>query len=93
MQVLPGVLHQSDPILRKRLRWRARRVLLENDILVTRFLDQYEMLLTDDDVGALTDLFELGDNELMDLILARKDPQGDLDTEPVRKVLGLLRLA
>lgn len=35
---------------RARLRWRARRGLLENDLMITRFLDQYENELTDQDV-------------------------------------------
>ena len=30
----PG--HQSDPLRRARLRWRARRGLLENDLIVSR---------------------------------------------------------
>ncbi|WP_296001656.1 succinate dehydrogenase assembly factor 2, partial [Rugamonas sp.] len=31
--------HQADPANRARLRWRSRRGLLENDIILTRFLD------------------------------------------------------
>ena len=37
---------------RARLRWRARRGLLENDLIITRYLDAYEAELTDDDVVA-----------------------------------------
>jgi antitoxin CptB len=29
--------HQSDPLRRARLRWRARRGLLENDLIFERF--------------------------------------------------------
>jgi hypothetical protein len=29
--------HQSDPVKRARLRWRARRGLLENDLILTVF--------------------------------------------------------
>ncbi|NRF50635.1 succinate dehydrogenase assembly factor 2, partial [Pseudomonas stutzeri] len=43
---------------RTRLRWRARRGLLENDLIITRYLDAYETQLTDDDVDALAQLFE-----------------------------------
>jgi antitoxin CptB len=38
---------------RTRLRWRARRGLLENDLIITRFLDEHETTLTDLDEGAL----------------------------------------
>jgi len=85
--------HQADPLRRARLRWRARRGLLENDIVLTRFLDRHEETLTDDQVGALTQLFELSDNDLMDLILARKAPQGELDTPAIRQVVSLLQAA
>ena len=83
--------HQEDPHKRARLRWRGRRGLLENDLIITRLLDRYEKELTDDEVGALTVLFDLSDNDLMDLILARKNLEGELDTLPLHRVMGLLR--
>jgi len=76
---------------RTRLRWRARRGLLENDLIITRYLDAYETQLTDDDVDALVQLFELGDNDLLDLLLARKEPEGALDTPRVRAIVGKMR--
>jgi antitoxin CptB len=78
---------------RTRLRWRARRGLLENDLIITRFLDANEKMLTDLDVSALTQLFELGDNELLDLLLARIEPEGALDKPEVKSVLTQLRAA
>ncbi|MFA7439331.1 succinate dehydrogenase assembly factor 2, partial [Castellaniella sp.] len=39
----------SDPLSgleRARLRWRARRGLLENDLIITRYLDAFESRLT-----------------------------------------------
>jgi antitoxin CptB len=76
---------------RVRLRWRARRGLLENDLIFTKYLDTYEQSLTDVEVGALTQLFELGDNELLDLLLARVEPTGALDRKAVHEVLGQIR--
>lgn len=63
--------HQSDPARRRRLRWRSRRGLLENDLVLTRFLDRHEADLTDEEVEGLHDLLDLTDNELLDLILGR----------------------
>jgi len=83
--------HQSDARRRSRLRWRARRGLLENDIILTRFLDLYEKSMSDDEVGGFTRLCELSDNELMDLILARSEPAGELDTAVLRRLVGMLR--
>lgn len=76
---------------RARLRWRARRGLLENDLILTRFLDQYEAHLTDADVSALTLLFEMGDNDLLDVLLARTELQGPYDTPDIRRLVGQMR--
>jgi antitoxin CptB len=78
-------------IERRRLRWRARRGLLENDIIVSRYLDRREGDLTVDDVLALEALLDLPDNELLDLLLARKELAGGLDNNAVRTVLDGLR--
>ena len=83
--------HQSDPLRRARLRWRARRGLLENDLIFERFFSRYEHDLSDADVGALTQLLDLSDNDLMDLLLSRSEPQGALATPDVARVLGWLR--
>ena len=83
--------HQADPTQRARLRWRARRGLSENDLIIERFFDKHEMELTNDDVQALTVLFEEVDNVLLDLFLGRKEPEGDLDTPGVRKVIQMMR--
>ena len=85
--------HQSDPARRARLRWRARRGLLENDIIMERFFVRYESQMTDDDVAAMTELLALSDNDLMDLLLARKEPEGELATTAVQDVLVKLRSA
>ena len=86
-----AVTHQADPAKRARLRWRARRGLLENDLIVTRFLDAHEAGLTDEEVDAFSRLMELADNTLMDLLLARKEPAGDVDLPHVHALLARLR--
>lgn len=85
--------HQADPIKRARLRWRARRGLLENDLIVTRFLDAHEEKLTDEEVDAFSRLMDLADNELMNLLLARKEPEGAVDLPHVHALLARLRNA
>ena len=86
-------MHQSDPANRARLRWRSRRGLLENDLILTRFLDAHEQELTDDEVDALTRLLDLADNPLLDLLLGRNEPSGELDLPHVHALLAKLRLA
>ena len=83
--------HQSDPTKRARLRWRARRGLLENDLIIQRFFDKHELDLADEDVYALSVLFEEVDNVLLDLFLGRKEPDGALDTPDIRRVIQMMR--
>jgi antitoxin CptB len=75
----------------RRLRWRARRGLLENDLLIGRFLDRFGATLDAAQNRALLMLLELPDNELLDLLLARAEPQPPLDTTEVRALLAMLR--
>ncbi len=86
-------LHQSDPANRARLRWRARRGLLENDLILTRFLDAHEEGLSDEEVDAFSRLMDLSDNALMDLLMAKKEPEAELDLPHVRALLIRLQQA
>ena len=83
--------HQSDVAQRARLRRRARRGLLENDLVIQRFFDRHELELSDQDVEALTELFEMTDNELLEIILARKELEGGMDTPAFQRVVKMLR--
>ena len=74
-----------------RLKWRCRRGLLENDLLLERFFRHHEETITTRQAEGLEALMDLPDNDLLDLLLRRKDPQGEIDTLPVREVLALLR--
>jgi len=82
---------KQSEIDRPRLRWRARRGLLENDLIITKFLDRFEDQLTDADVQALTQLFEMGDNELLGVLLARTELEGDYDTPELRRLVAQMR--
>ena len=74
-----------------RLRWRCRRGLLENDLFVERFFRRYEGRLTVGQVAGLQTLMDLSDNDLLDLLLARREPEGDQDSPQLRAVLAQMR--
>jgi antitoxin CptB len=74
-----------------KLRWRCRRGLLENDLIIERFFKQHLPDLTQQHARGLNLLMELADNDLLDLLLSRTEPQGDLKTEEVALVLALMR--
>jgi antitoxin CptB len=74
-----------------KLRWRCRRGLLENDLFIERFFDRHASTLTEFQAEGLRILMDLSDNDLLDLLLCRKEPDGELARDDVQEVLGLLR--
>ena len=73
------------------LRWRSRRGLVENDLFIEQFFATYGSQLTQRHATGLSALMDLADNDLMDLFLRRKEPEGQLDTQEVREVLEMVR--
>ena len=78
-----------------RLKSDARRGLLENDLILQRFFARYGDQLSVEDGKVLSQLLALDDNDLMDLLIARKDSVAGLEEEmqsdSFKKVLQRLR--
>ena len=74
-----------------KLRWRCRRGLLENDLFVERFFDSRAGRITERQAAGMLALMDLADNDLLDLLLRRKEPQGELARDDVIEVLRLMR--
>ena len=64
-----------------RLKSDARRGLLENDLILQRFFERYGAQLSVEDGKVLTQLLALEDNDLMDLLIGRKDSVASLEKE------------
>jgi antitoxin CptB len=79
-----------DPRELSRLRWRCRRGLLENDLFVERFFARHAATLTPAQARGLQALMDLADNDLLDLLLARREPAGALAGDAA--ALGVLAL-
>ncbi len=75
-----------------KLKWRCRRGLLENDLFIERFFARHEQSLTLFQAEGLRQLMELADNDLLDLFLARTEPEGEQDRPDVHAVLAMLRV-
>ena len=75
-----------------KLKWRCRRGLLENDLFIERFFQRHESSLTERQARALEVLMDLSDNDLLDLLLGRKEPQGELLRDDVVQVLRMMRV-
>jgi antitoxin CptB len=80
-----------EPAALNRLKWRSRRGMLENDLFVERFFRRYEATLTERNAAGLQALMDLPDNDLLELFMCRREPQGLLDCVEVREVLALIR--
>ena len=74
-----------------RLRWRCRRGLLENDLFIDRFFKRHEATLSMRHASGLQMLMDLADNDLLDLLLVRREPEDELACPEVIEVLGMLR--
>eukprot|EP01038_Epipyxis_sp_PR26KG_P003188 gene3188-biopygen2353 len=75
-----------------KLRWRCRRGLLENDLFIERFFATHQDRLTQRHANGLMALMDLSDNDLLDLLLSRQQPEGDLLNDDVVEVLQLMRV-
>jgi antitoxin CptB len=74
-----------------KLRWRCRRGLLENDLFLERYFARHGDTITPRQALVLEELMQLADNDLLDLLLARREPDGELDRTEVRQLLQQLR--
>ena len=74
-----------------KLRWRCRRGLLENDLFIERFFARHDKHLNESQARGLLTLMDLSDNDLLDLLLARKQPEGELLDDDVVQVLRMMR--
>ena len=75
-----------------KLRWRCRRGLLENDLFIERFFKRHDKSLTTSQAEGLLTLMDLSDNDLLDLLLGRTQPEGDLRRDDVVQVLCMMRM-
>jgi antitoxin CptB len=74
-----------------RLKWRCRRGMLENDLFVERFFQRHGDSLTVRQARGLEILMDLSDNDLLDLLMGRRELQAELDQPDVHAVLAQLR--
>ncbi|MGC9185031.1 MAG: succinate dehydrogenase assembly factor 2 [Thiomonas sp.] len=88
--MLPAVA-PADAADLSRLRWRARRGMLENDLILQRYFSQCEVPLSTETVSALNALLALDDNTLFDLFLRKEQLPKELDQPQVRELLDVLQ--
>ncbi len=74
-----------------KLKWRCRRGLLENDLFIARFFELHEQGLTCGQAQAMETLMDLSDNDLLDLLLRRKEPEPEWAGAEVVELLQLMR--
>ena len=78
-----------------RLKSDARRGLLENDLILQRFFERYGAQLGVEEGKVLSQLLALSDNDLMDLLIGRKDAivgmEKEMQSDSLKAVLQKLR--
>ncbi len=75
-----------------KLRWRCRRGLLENDLLLDRYFSRAQAV-TESEAEGLALLMDLADNDLLDIFLGRQKLHATLDRPEVRQVIEAIRAA
>ena len=75
-----------------KLKWRCRRGLLENDLFIERFFSRHGASLTNEQAQGLLALMDLPDHDLLDLLLARTEPEAELARVDVEQVLRMMRV-
>ncbi len=73
----------------RRLQWRCRRGMLENDLILARFLEARGEALTEAEAVLLSLLLDLADGELWDLLSGRAEPADPA----LRPLVSALRVA
>jgi antitoxin CptB len=96
MQQVPSEGHgesagDADAAALRRLRWRARRGLLENDLLFTRFFSRHADSLDAQQVAALSELLDLDDNTLLALLLGHIEAPEQAQAAQRLGLLDMLR--
>jgi succinate dehydrogenase flavin-adding protein (antitoxin of CptAB toxin-antitoxin module) len=71
----------------RRLQWHCRRGLLENDLVLERFLQRHGPELEGERLRAFQALLEYSDNDLRDLVSGRSE----CDDPSMNDIVGLLR--
>jgi succinate dehydrogenase flavin-adding protein (antitoxin of CptAB toxin-antitoxin module) len=61
------------PVEMNRIRWRCRRGLLENELVLERFLAAHAELLEGERLDAFKTLLDYGDDELWSLVSGRSE--------------------
>jgi len=74
-----------------KLHWRSRRGLLENDLFIKKFFERHESRLTVSHARGMYELMDLSDNDLLDILLQRKELPDKHLTEEALEVLRMLR--
>jgi len=73
----------------RRLRWRCRRGLLENDLVLQRFLDRRGMELDERGLAALNALLALPDPDLWALVSGQRE----CDDQRLAEIVAIVREA
>ena len=87
----PPASQPLDARALSRLKWRCRRGLLENDLFIARFFERHESRLTIGQAQAMESLMDLSDNDLLDLLLCRKEPEPAWAGADVVELVRLMR--
>lgn len=85
------MLHNNiimNTLFKRKILHRAKyRGIKELDIIFERFVDKYELQLTDLELKELEEILKLPDNLLLDIILRKEKIPANIDNRVMKKIL------
>ncbi len=85
------MLHNNiimNTLFKRKILHRAKyRGIKELDIIFERFVDKYELQLTDPELKELEEILKLPDNLLLDIILRKEKIPANIDNRVMKKIL------
>tara|TARA_A100001015_G_scaffold206285_1_gene230703 strand:+ start:2785 stop:3048 length:264 start_codon:yes stop_codon:yes gene_type:complete len=77
-----------NTLFKRKILHRAKyRGIKELDIIFERFVDKYELQLTDPELKELEEILKLPDNLLLDIILRKEKIPANIDNRVMKKIL------
>jgi len=79
-----------SPLEYGRLKWSCRRGLLENDLVLEKFLERHGEALEGEQLRAFKSLLTLDDNTLWEILSGRREPEAEAGSAAT-EIVTLLR--
>ncbi|MBF91774.1 MAG: hypothetical protein CMP34_03090 [Rickettsiales bacterium] len=77
-------------LFKKKILHRAKyRGVKELDIIFEKFVDKYQDTISDDELIQLEEILDIPDNEMLEIILQKKEIPANLNNDVIKKIFSI----